>query len=187
MFLQDNWERLNALLPPNGIRRVCEAVVGLATPEWERDVRAFFEAKKVNLGGKKLEQYLEQLRIVVRLREREARRCGPTFKTNPVSRDCASGARDVARSARASRLTDGRRLSILKAQHLLIQQRLPFQITVDPDADARQQQVRRTRHQVDAVVVALGFAHLVGFLRTGGTRHGVRSGRTRIRRARQSQ
>jgi puromycin-sensitive aminopeptidase len=71
MFLQDNWERLNAVLPPNGIRRVCEAVVGLATPEWERQVRTFFEAKKVNLGGKTLEQYLEQLRIVVRLRERE--------------------------------------------------------------------------------------------------------------------
>ncbi len=71
MFLQDNWERLNSQLPPNGIRRVCEAVVGLAGPEWERQVRAFFEAKKVDLGGKKLEHYLEQLRIVVRLRERE--------------------------------------------------------------------------------------------------------------------
>ena len=70
-FLQDNWERLNAALPPNGIRRVCEAVVGLATPEWERQICEFFEAKKVNLGGKTLEQYLEQLRIVVRLRERE--------------------------------------------------------------------------------------------------------------------
>ena len=40
--------------------------------KWERRVRAFFEAKKVNLGGKTLEQYLEQLHIVVRLREREA-------------------------------------------------------------------------------------------------------------------
>jgi puromycin-sensitive aminopeptidase len=70
-FLRDNWDRLNSLLPPNGIRRVCEAVVGLATAEWERQVRVFFEAKKVNLGGKTLEQYLEQLRIVVRLRERE--------------------------------------------------------------------------------------------------------------------
>ena len=30
-FLQDNWERLNSVLPPNGMRRVCEAVVGLAT------------------------------------------------------------------------------------------------------------------------------------------------------------
>jgi puromycin-sensitive aminopeptidase len=70
-FLQDNWERLNSLLLPNGVRRVFEAVVGLATPEWERQVLAFVEAKKVNLGGKKLEQYLEQLRIVVRLGERE--------------------------------------------------------------------------------------------------------------------
>ena len=75
-FLQENWERLNSTLPPNGIRRVCEAVVGLARPDWERQVHAFFEAKKVNLGGKKLEQFLEQLRIVVRLREREAEALG---------------------------------------------------------------------------------------------------------------
>ena len=70
-FLQDNWDRLNNLLPPNGIRRVFEAVVGLSAPEWERQIHAFCEAKKLNLGGKKLEQFLEQLRIVVRLGERE--------------------------------------------------------------------------------------------------------------------
>ena len=71
-YIQENWERLNGVLPPNGVRRVCEAVVGLARPDWERQVQTFFEAKNVRLGGKKLEQILEQLRIVVRLREREA-------------------------------------------------------------------------------------------------------------------
>ncbi len=71
-FAEENWDRLNRAWPPNGVRRVCEAVVGLASPEGERRVRAFFEAKKVHLGGKTLEQYLEQLHIVVRLREREA-------------------------------------------------------------------------------------------------------------------
>ena len=45
-------------------------------PDWERQVRAFFEAKNVRLGGKKLEQILEHLRIVVRLREREAEAMG---------------------------------------------------------------------------------------------------------------
>ena len=71
-FIEENWERLNRLLPPNAVRRVCEAVVGLASPEGERRVQVFFEAKKVNLGGRKLEEYLEQLHVVVRLREREA-------------------------------------------------------------------------------------------------------------------
>ncbi len=75
-YVQENWERLNGVLPPNGVRRVCEAVVGLARPDWERQVRAFFEAKNVRLGGKKLEQILEHLRIVVRLREREAEAMG---------------------------------------------------------------------------------------------------------------
>ncbi len=84
IFLQDNWERLNSLLPPNGIRRVCEAVVGLSTPESEQQVRAFFEAKKVNLGGKTLEQFLEQLRIVVRLREREGSALRIYLGGNPV-------------------------------------------------------------------------------------------------------
>jgi puromycin-sensitive aminopeptidase len=71
-FVKANWERIAAKFPINGLRRVCEAVVGLATPEGEKDVREFFEAKKVNLGGKTLEQYLEQLHVAVRLREREA-------------------------------------------------------------------------------------------------------------------
>ena len=71
-FVENHWEQINQAWPANGVRRVCEAVVGLASAEWERRVRAFFAAKKVNLGGKTLEQYLEQLHIVVRLREREA-------------------------------------------------------------------------------------------------------------------
>ena len=52
--------------------RMCEGVTGLATPELERDVRGFFAARNIHLGGKTLEQYLEQLRILVALREREA-------------------------------------------------------------------------------------------------------------------
>ena len=36
-------------------------------------MRAFFTAHKIDLGGKTLEQYLEQLRIAVAFREREGR------------------------------------------------------------------------------------------------------------------
>jgi puromycin-sensitive aminopeptidase len=34
-------------------------------------VRAFFPAHGIELGGKSLEQYLEQLRVAVRFQERE--------------------------------------------------------------------------------------------------------------------
>jgi puromycin-sensitive aminopeptidase len=42
------------------------------SPEWERDVREFFERNKITLGGKTLEQYLEQLRVAVGFQERES-------------------------------------------------------------------------------------------------------------------
>jgi puromycin-sensitive aminopeptidase len=70
-FLRVNWERAQAQFPVPGVRRMCEGVVGLASPEWERQVREFFAAGKVDLGGKTLEQYLEQLHVMVRLRQRE--------------------------------------------------------------------------------------------------------------------
>ena len=41
-----------------------------------RDVHAFFQARRPQFGGKTLEQYLEQLRIAVRLRERESAALG---------------------------------------------------------------------------------------------------------------
>src|SRR5437016_11444180 len=62
---------MDRLYPKHGLRRMCEGVIGLATPELERDVHAFFAARKIDFGGKTLEQYLEQLRVAVALRERE--------------------------------------------------------------------------------------------------------------------
>ena len=70
-FIRANWEQMNRDYPVNGIRRLCEGVQALATPGWEQEVRSFFEGRGVTLGGKTLEQYLEQLHIAVRLRERE--------------------------------------------------------------------------------------------------------------------
>jgi puromycin-sensitive aminopeptidase len=52
---------------------MCGGIVGLATPELEQDVRGFFTSRKIDLGGKTLEQYLEQLRVAVAIREREGR------------------------------------------------------------------------------------------------------------------
>jgi puromycin-sensitive aminopeptidase len=70
-FAKERWDRLDGLFPKHGLRRMSEGVTALATPELERDVHAFFTERKVDFGGKTLEQYLEQLRIAVRLRERE--------------------------------------------------------------------------------------------------------------------
>jgi puromycin-sensitive aminopeptidase len=65
---------MDRLYPKHGLRRMAEGVTGLATPELERSVHAFFGERKIDLGGKTLEQYLEQLRIAVTLRSREGSR-----------------------------------------------------------------------------------------------------------------
>ncbi len=48
-------------------------IVAPATAELEQDVREFFHSRKIDLGRKTLELYLEQLRIAVTLRNRERR------------------------------------------------------------------------------------------------------------------
>src|SRR5262249_22865934 len=72
-FIKTNWHAMNRLFPPVSVRRMMEGIVGLATPELERDVQQFVQECHVDLGGKVLAQYLEQLRITVSLREREGR------------------------------------------------------------------------------------------------------------------
>ena len=71
-FVKTNWDAINRLFPPVGVRRMMEGITGLATPELERDVQQFVHDRHVELGGKTLAQYLEQLRIAVSLRERES-------------------------------------------------------------------------------------------------------------------
>jgi puromycin-sensitive aminopeptidase len=70
-FFKHNWEQMKKEYPVPGFRRMCEGVIGLATPEREQDVHAFFQTTGLDLGGKILAQYLEQLRIAVALRVRE--------------------------------------------------------------------------------------------------------------------
>ncbi|HNV27251.1 MAG TPA: M1 family aminopeptidase, partial [Nitrospira sp.] len=70
-FVKTNWERMDKLFPKSGLRRMCGGITGLSTPELERDVRDFFASRKIDLGGKTLEQYLEHLHIAVQFRERD--------------------------------------------------------------------------------------------------------------------
>jgi puromycin-sensitive aminopeptidase len=69
-FVKTNWDALDRRFPKQGLRRVCGGITGLCKPELERDVRQFFDSRKIDLGGKTLDQYLEQLRIGVSFRER---------------------------------------------------------------------------------------------------------------------
>ena len=72
-FVKAHWEEMERLYPSQtGLRRVCEGIAGLATPALEADVREFFASRHVSFGGKALEQSLEQLRIAVAFRGREA-------------------------------------------------------------------------------------------------------------------
>ena len=73
-FVKTHWDTMDRLYPKHGLRRMAEGVIGLATPELERDVREFFSAHNIEFGGKTLEQYLEQLHVAVTLREREGAR-----------------------------------------------------------------------------------------------------------------
>lgn len=79
-FVKANWDQMDRLFPKQGLRRMCGGIGALATPELEQDVREFFVARKIDLGGKTLEQYLEQLRIAVTFRERERRSLAELLK-----------------------------------------------------------------------------------------------------------
>jgi len=71
-YVKAHWQTMARQYPGSAYRRMYEGVTALVGPEWEQDVNAFFETNRIVLGGKTLEQYLEQLRIAVRLQEREA-------------------------------------------------------------------------------------------------------------------
>ncbi|MBI5627882.1 MAG: ERAP1-like C-terminal domain-containing protein, partial [Candidatus Rokubacteria bacterium] len=71
-FVKANWATMERHFPAkSGLRRMCEGITALATPELEADVKEFFASRKIDLGGKALEQYLEQLRVAVAFRARE--------------------------------------------------------------------------------------------------------------------
>jgi puromycin-sensitive aminopeptidase len=70
-YVKANWETMARQYPGSAYRRMYEGVTALVSPEWEREVGEFFTSRKIVLGGKTLEQYLEQLRIAVSFQERE--------------------------------------------------------------------------------------------------------------------
>jgi puromycin-sensitive aminopeptidase len=69
-FVKKHWDEMDRLFPKNGLRRMCGGIVALTTPALQQDVKEFFTSRKIDLGGKTLHQYFEQLEIVVSFRER---------------------------------------------------------------------------------------------------------------------
>ncbi|HUK63315.1 MAG TPA: ERAP1-like C-terminal domain-containing protein, partial [Dongiaceae bacterium] len=70
-FVTRQWDTMDRLYPKHGTRRMAEGVTGLMMPELEAAVHRFFQERRIEFGGKVLEQYLEQLRVAVAMRERE--------------------------------------------------------------------------------------------------------------------
>ena len=71
-FVKANWEAMSKRYPGSAYRRMYEGVTGLVSPALEQDVESFFTDRRIALGGKTLDQYLEQLRVAVRFQERES-------------------------------------------------------------------------------------------------------------------
>jgi hypothetical protein len=69
-FMKEHWEEMLKQYPDNSIARMCEGVVGLATPQLAADVTDFFARHLVKQGAKQIEQHLERLRIAVACQER---------------------------------------------------------------------------------------------------------------------
>jgi puromycin-sensitive aminopeptidase len=71
-FVKEHWETMARQYPGSAYRRMWEGITALVSPEWEQDVRDFFSSRRIVLGGKTLEQFLEQLHVAVTFQQREA-------------------------------------------------------------------------------------------------------------------
>lgn len=71
-FVKEHWQTMAKQYPGSAYRRMYEGVTALISPEWEQDVNEFFPSHGIVLGGKTLEQYVEQLRVAVRFQQRES-------------------------------------------------------------------------------------------------------------------
>ena len=70
-FVRRHWDRLHRDLNLPGLKRLFEGLLGLTHALWEDEVKAFCAERQISLGGRNLDQILEQLHVLVRLRQRE--------------------------------------------------------------------------------------------------------------------
>ncbi len=70
-FVKANFDTMKLSFPELAMHKLLEALSVLDTPELESDVRKFFAHHRVKAGETTVKQMLEQLRINVRLRQKE--------------------------------------------------------------------------------------------------------------------
>ncbi len=70
-FVRERWDEMDRTFPAQALRRICLGLDGLADPELEADVRRFFAERRIDLGGRAVDQALERLRVLVAFGERE--------------------------------------------------------------------------------------------------------------------
>jgi len=68
-FLKSRWDEMTQKYPDAALPRMCEAIVALV--DREPEVRDFFQAHRVKIGAKIIDQHLERLRVAVEFRKRE--------------------------------------------------------------------------------------------------------------------
>ncbi len=77
-FVKQHWEEMIRKFPDAALPRMCEAIVGLL--EREGEAHEFFQAHRVRLGGKIIDQHLERLRVAVAFRKREGANLAAALK-----------------------------------------------------------------------------------------------------------
>jgi hypothetical protein len=80
-FIQKNWAAIVARYPASGVVRLAGATTSLDNREQEKEVNTFLAAHPIESGTMAVSQALEQLRVNVALREREASKLVAYFGT----------------------------------------------------------------------------------------------------------
>ncbi|HZO82881.1 MAG TPA: M1 family metallopeptidase [Candidatus Binataceae bacterium] len=78
-FVRAHWDEMLRKYPDAALPRMCEAIVALL--DREAEVHAFFQAHKVRIGAKIIEQHLERLRVAVAFRRREGASLAATLRS----------------------------------------------------------------------------------------------------------
>ncbi|HVA39505.1 MAG TPA: ERAP1-like C-terminal domain-containing protein, partial [Candidatus Binataceae bacterium] len=77
-FMRGHWDEMVRRFPDAALPRMCEAIVALL--EREAEVNEFFQAHKVKIGARIIDQHLERLRVAVAFRKREGAALAATLK-----------------------------------------------------------------------------------------------------------
>lgn len=85
-FLKENWQRMLAAYPENGVTRMCGAILpALDKPGFEAEAQEFFAKHKVPAGDMAVAQGLELLHVNVLMRTRETKPLSAYVLANTIN------------------------------------------------------------------------------------------------------